>query len=71
MPKYSDTSVNPEEWSTKKLITDYKGLYDVIYRNEPCYGVRNLVLIGRIEKELDKRGYEFHEETILKITKRR
>ena len=54
--------------TTEKLKEDAQGLWKQIYVSE-CFGVNDMILLGWIEQELYRRGYEFKENTQLVIVK--
>ncbi len=55
--KKDDNSNNPKQWTTKKLKEDYAMLYDLIYNPDcSCYSTKDLINLGIIESELDRRG---------------
>jgi len=56
-------------WSTKKLIEEGNALWQSIYQ-VGCYGVKDMILLGLIERELNRRGYEFKENIAFEIVKK-
>jgi hypothetical protein len=57
-----------KDWKAARLISTACSLYSAVYQSE-CFGVRDLVLLGAIEHELIRRGYEVDENRTLTIRK--
>lgn len=57
---------NFSEMKDEELIEMAEGLHDMIYQVE-CYGVRDMHNYEGSLIELEKRGYEIHEEKTLHI----
>jgi|WetSurMetagenome_2_1015567.scaffolds.fasta_scaffold14813_7 hypothetical protein len=56
--------------SDRELIRRYREMYSLVYVSE-CYGVSDLVEMGKLAKILIERGYEVSEETHLVIRKKK
>ena len=55
-------------WTVSKLKQEAKMLWGQIYISD-CYGVNDMILLGWISEELNKRGYEFKESSRISIGK--
>ena len=55
----NDKSVNPKDWTLKKLKEMAKSYDDTIHGENVCYGVRDMILLEAILSELDKRGVDY------------
>ena len=63
--------LNREEiktWSDERLIEEAKQLYISIEICD-CFSVSDLCLMDYVTEELNKRGYELHENATLDIVK--
>lgn len=66
--EYNNNSLKVSEWSTEKLKEEGQALWQSIYIVD-CFGVKDMILLNMIEKELYHRGYKFQETTQLEIIK--
>jgi len=57
--KQNDRSGNVRDWTTKKLKTQAVSYYDLIYGENGCYGIKDIITLDLIMDELDRRGVEF------------
>ena len=54
--KYNDNSPYFKDWTMAKLKKEYKVYHSLIYGRMTCYGVRDMMHLLSIEKELNSRG---------------
>lgn len=51
----------------KELFKKWQSYYETIYGVQPCYGVKDLLILSEIEKEMNKRNLRV--DTIYKLIK--
>lgn len=54
MKRYNNNSQNIRDWNSRKLNSEARALDRLIYV-EDCFGVRDLVLLNLIYRELERR----------------
>ena len=61
--KYNNKSNKFADWTTAKLKAEAKSYHSSIYEVE-CYGVRDMIILESILKELARRGIMPHDELV-------
>jgi hypothetical protein len=49
-------SIDLSTWTKEDLLKELSIYFDLIYREYPCYSVRDMLWFEHLEYELDKRG---------------